>query len=328
MCDLIAFTTVGLWMLENGGEITMKTLIVCFSQTGNTLKVAERIRAGIVSVTGQCDLMNLSDVDTDSLADYDLVGLGCPVFYYQEPFNVSDFIEALPDLAGRQWFVFCTHGSVIGNTFPSVVERLKKKKISVIGYHDTYADGTLPFYPYPTLTTGHPDNIDLDAANSFGREIAERSQRIAEGDDALVPELAEVPAEWAQTAKSLNLDFMDQMMPKLRVDMEKCTHCHICEENCPVEGIDIEADPPRIQEPCVYCWYCAKICPTLAIEADWDMLVSMAPENYANYRKALDEAAAKGEFRWLIDPESMNFDDPLYKQRERELEEEETGDLS
>jgi hypothetical protein len=69
----------------------------------------------------------------------------------------------------------------------------------------------------------------------------------------------------------------------------------------------------------VYCWYCAKACPTLAIEADWDMLVATAPANYAEYRKALDEAAARGEFRWLIDPDSLDFDDPLYKQREREI---------
>ena len=28
----------------------------------------------------------------------DLVGIGCPVFYYQEPLNVRDFIAALPPL--------------------------------------------------------------------------------------------------------------------------------------------------------------------------------------------------------------------------------------
>ena len=28
---------------------------------------------------------------------------------------------------------------------------------------------------------------------------------------------------------------------------------------------------------------------------------------------------ARGEFRWLIDPETINCDDPLYKQREREI---------
>jgi hypothetical protein len=49
------------------------------------------------------------------------------------------------------------------------------------------------------------------------------------------------------------------------------------------------------------------------------MLVDMAPDNYFRYKKALKDAEAKGEFRWLIDPDSINYSDPLYKQREREV---------
>lgn len=45
----------------------------------------------------------------------------------------------------------------------------------------------------------------------------------------------------------------------------------------------------------------------------------MAPTLYARNRKDLDEAAARGEFRWLIDPETINYNDPLYKQRERKI---------
>jgi flavodoxin/ferredoxin len=298
----------------------MKTIIICFSQTGNTKKAAERIRAGVKGVTGQCDFVSLEDVDASSLASYDLVGLGCPTFYYQEPFNVRDFIEALPELKGKHWFVFCSHGSVIGNTFPSMVERLREKGIVVIGYHDTYADGTLPFYPYPTLTTGHPDKADLDEAGAFGNEIAGRSQRISEGDASLIPELAAVPEDWTQMANMLTPEALGHSMPALSIDMEKCTHCHACEDNCPVKGIDVEADPPRIQQPCIYCYRCANVCPTLAVEADWDTLVAMAPQNYARYREALDQAAARGEYRWLVDPDSMNFDDPLYMQRKREID--------
>jgi flavodoxin/ferredoxin len=302
-----------------GEAKNMKTLIICFSQTGNTRRIAEQIRNGIVEVTGQCDMKNLDEVDKNSLADYDLVGLGCPVFYYQEPFNVRNFVEDLPQLNGRRWFVFCTHGSVIGNTFPSMAERLQKKRVLVIGYHDSYADGTLPFYPYPTLTTGHPDALDLKEARAFGKKIAARSQRIAEGDKSLIPAPKAVPESWVRSSKMLNPEFLQQTMPKLRIDMQKCIKCHECEDNCPVKGIDVEAEPPRIQQPCVYCWNCAKICPVLAIEADWDMLVAMAPANYTHYREALDEAAARGEFRWLIDPDSIKFDDPLYRQREREI---------
>ncbi|MGD8892783.1 MAG: 4Fe-4S binding protein [Desulfobacterales bacterium] len=112
-------------------------------------------------------------------------------------------------------------------------------------------------------------------------------------------------------------------MPKFSINNETCIQCHECEENCPVQGIDIEAEPPRIQDPCIYCWRCVTICPTLSLEADWEPLVAMAPANYARYKKELDKVTARGEFRWLIDPETIVFDDPLYKQRQREIKDKE-----
>jgi flavodoxin/NAD-dependent dihydropyrimidine dehydrogenase PreA subunit len=297
----------------------LKTLIIYFSQTGNTCKVAGCIRDGIVAVTGQCDLTKLSDVDTGSLANYDLVGLGCPTHYWKAPFNVCDFIEKLPELKDRQWFVFCTHGATIGNTFPSMVERLKIKGIIVIGYHHTYADAKLPFYPYPVLTTGHPDSLDLEAARTFGREIVSRSQRVADGDLSIIPEPEPVPEEWTREAKTFNLKLLERIAPRLSINMDKCTRCHACEDNCPVKGIDVEADPPRVQNPCIYCFHCWGVCPTLAIEANWDLWASFAHENYVRYRRELDKAVACDEFRWLIDPDSLDFKDSFFKQREREL---------
>ncbi|MFB0561200.1 MAG: EFR1 family ferrodoxin [Candidatus Lokiarchaeia archaeon] len=297
----------------------MKTLIIYFSQSGNTRKVAEYIRDGIVDVTGQCDIMDINDVDTSSLENYNLVGLGCPTHYFKEPFNVREFIEGLPELRNRQWFVFCTHGSAIANTFPSLAERLKKKGIIVIGYHDTYADAKMPYLPYPTLTTGHPDSLELEEAYAFGKEIAKRSQCIAEGDKSLIPKPEPVAEEWVREAELYTLELLARITPPMSINMDKCTRCHTCEDNCPVKGIDVEADPPRIQNPCIYCLYCWKICPTLAIEADWKFLSTFGPEMYARLRQELDKAEASGEFRWLIDPDSLNFNDPLYKQREREL---------
>lgn len=297
----------------------MKTLIIHFSQTGFTRKVAEHIRDGIVEVTGGCDLKSLKEVNPDSLAEYDLVGLGCPVFYYQEPFNVRNFMQGLPELKDKQWFVFCTHGSVMGNTLVLMAEALKHKGIVVVGYHDTYSDGLIPFYPYPTLTTGHPDELEYEEARAFGREVAERSRRIDDGQRDLIPEPGRKNQEWAQQAEMFTPEFLSGVMPRMSINQEKCIQCQDCVENCPVDGIDVEADPPRIQDPCIYCWYCAKICPELAIEADWESVVRIAPQNYLRYREVLEEAAARGEFRWLMDPDSIDFDDPLYKQREREL---------
>jgi ferredoxin len=296
----------------------MKALIVYFSQTGFTRRIAERICVGIAEVVGSCEMTTLEDLTESKRTEFDLIGLGTPVFYFQEPFHVQDFIEGLPEQEGRHWFPFCTHGSVLGNTLASMTERLKKRGAVVVGTHHTYADGTLPFYPHPTLTTGHPDAIEEDEARAFGREIAERSRRVAAGESDLVPEPEAVAEEWVQAAAGLTPEFLRAVMPPLRIDAEKCTLCRECEGNCPVQGIDVEADPPRIQDPCVFCWHCAKTCPTLAIEGDWDPLVANAPETYARYRRELDKAAARGEFRWLVDPDSLDFDDPLYKQRQRE----------
>jgi flavodoxin/NAD-dependent dihydropyrimidine dehydrogenase PreA subunit len=302
----------------------MKTLIICFSQTGNTLKVAECIQDGIQEVTDSCELKKLEEVNKDELSNYDLVGLGCPVFYFREPFHVSDFIEGLPDLKGKQWFVFCSHGSVLGLTLISLAERLEEKGILVIGSHHTYADGTLPFYPYPTVTTGHPDDKDLEEARVFGKSIAQCSLAVAKGDTGCIVKPAPVTEDWVpQEAAMLTREFMDQAMPRLSIDDDKCTMCGECQDVCPVQGIDIEAEPRRIQDPCIYCWYCAKLCPTCAIETDWSMLVSMAPANYERYIQALKDAEARGEFRWLVDPDTMNYDDPLFKQKLREVEEEE-----
>ena len=298
----------------------MKTLIIYFSQTNNTRKIAERITDGIIDATGQCDIKPLNDVDTKSLPEYDLIGLGSPVFYYREPFNVRNFIESLPELNGQHWFVFCTHGNVVGNFFPSVADRLKKKNALVIGFHNTYADITVPYYPRPSYTSGHPDPMDLEEARIFGREIAERTPRITDQNSPLIPPPGPVSSEgWIKDSYRLTEEVLKQVMPKLCLNTETCIQCHECEENCPVQGIYIEADPPRLQSPCIFCFRCVTICPTASIGADWEPLLAMVPANYKRYKEELDRVTARGEFRWLIEPDSINLADPLYKQREREI---------
>ncbi len=122
-----------------------------------------------------------------------------------------------------------------------------------------------------------------------------------------------------QATISLTREFLSQGMPRLSVNLEKCTQCRECQDICPVNGIDIESDPPRIQEPCIYCFHCASICPTCSIEADWSQLVKSAPANYARYKDALNNATERGEFRWLIEPETVDCSYPLHKQRESEI---------
>lgn len=297
----------------------MKSLMIVFSQTGYTLRTAEQIREGILSVTGQCDLAPLARAQGQAIADYDLVGLGCPVFYYQEPFHVRDFVEELPRQNGRHWFLFCSHGSAIGVTLFSLSERLRKKGAHLVGYFDIYSDACAPFIPYPTFTTGHPDEREYASARTFGREVAERTIRFLSGETPPVPEPRPPKKEWVEAARMLTPETLKNVLPPLNVNRAKCTFCGACEQNCPVQGIDTKTAPPRIQDPCIFCLRCVMVCPTLAIEADWSWMVANNPSHYARLRMWLDEAAERGEFRWLVDPDSIRFDDYMQKQRERAL---------
>jgi flavodoxin/ferredoxin len=301
----------------------MKMLILFFSQTQYTRKVAERMRAGAVETGADCELASIRDVDTATLHSYDLVGLGTPVFYYQEPANVRQFIVDLPELTGKHWFIFTTHASTIGITMESMRRGLENKGAVIVGYHDTYADSTMPVIPFPTLTTGHPDESEYEAARLFGKEIVLTAQRIAAGDTSLIPSLDYEPDQWADLAETLKLENLAHFMPPLRIDKDTCTQCHTCEENCPVDGIDISADPPSIQNPCIYCWRCVMVCPEIAIDAvdgDWGSLQEGMPVSYQLYRERLDAAAARGEFKWLMDPDTLDFENTQLKQRRARLE--------
>jgi ferredoxin len=301
----------------------MRMLIIVFSQTGYTQKVAECIRDGAIEMGTECELAAISDVDPSSLHEYDLIGLGCPVFYGKEPLNVRWFVERLPEMKGKHWFIFTTHASTIGIAMIAMARGLESKGAVIVGSHDTYADSTAPFIPYPTLTTGHPDEQEYEEARVFGKDLVDLAQRIADGDTGLIPSLDLVSEEFANVTETFPVEFMEQTFPKLQIDREKCVQCHTCEETCPAKGIAINPDSYSIQNPCIYCFRCVMVCPEIAIDAvdsEWGMLLDMIPSSYELYRKRLDEAAARGEFRWLMDPDSIDFEDTMLKQRRRNKE--------
>ena len=71
----------------------MKSIIIYFSQTGNTRKIARSIHSGMKELVEQCDIARIQDVKREDLTRYDLIGLGGPVWHRREPVNVLNFIE-------------------------------------------------------------------------------------------------------------------------------------------------------------------------------------------------------------------------------------------
>ena len=310
----------------------MKSIIIYYSQTGNTRKIARAIHRGARTLLEKCHIAPIKEVKPKDLDNYDLIGLGSPVWMGAEPPNVRLFTESLPDQKGKHLFSFCTHGTMPELYFPTVVRRLKSRNYTVIGTRDWY--GGSPG-PEPYYTDGHPDEIDLKEAEEFGREMVEISHRISAGEKELIPPVPEhvltpqllVFAEFYRCGHNPH--------GRLTYNPKKCAYpkCTICMENCTMNYIDLSVDPPIFGDKGTECdnyfgcTFCEMICPTGAISGDWEELSNLNQNimraldlGYNILEKPLDDAEAAGRFRRLVPKEkvkmgSNRFDHkrPLFK---------------
>jgi len=286
----------------------MRVLIIYFSQTGGTLKIAKKIHEGIINSGNECELASIiKEVNEKNLNQYDLIGLGSPTFLFREPLNVKRFIDNMQEVAGKHCFIFATHGSCIGNQFYFMSEGLKKKGYIVIDSFDSYSDSSIQFYPSPMHTTGHPDKIELEQAKQFGEKICGISQRVKNGELDLLPKFELITSTWwARDSKILTPELLRKISPAFKINTDKCTKCYICQDNCPADAVNIDAEPPEIQkEGCIFCWYCEKACPEGAIEADWTFMRKNSKTNLKKYIKLLKKAEEEGKFRPYIDYEKI-----------------------
>ncbi len=110
--------------------------VLWYSQTGNTQKCGKVLartleKKGITVIYG-----DLCDFDQTKITNADLIVIGAPVFYYDIPDFVKDFIQSLPDLKGIPVAVYVTFGGPEGNQYNaacSILEGLVQKNGVPVG---------------------------------------------------------------------------------------------------------------------------------------------------------------------------------------------------
>jgi ferredoxin/flavodoxin len=171
----------------------LKAVIVYYSATGSTFKVAKAICQGLRK-TMSCDLVKIKKADPKKMAQYDLIGLGGPIWYYRDTANLKLFLHKMPMMEGKPAFLFCTHGSEPIGFFDSLGQTVMKRKMTIIGWNDWYGSVFHVLHmPKPYLTDGHPDAVDLAQAEAFGDEMADRARSFLAGDFSAIPDVPQGP---------------------------------------------------------------------------------------------------------------------------------------
>jgi NAD-dependent dihydropyrimidine dehydrogenase PreA subunit/flavodoxin len=263
----------------------MKGIVAYYSATGNTQKIAKAIHQGMKGILEQCDIGSIMKTDPKSMSEYDVVAIGGPLWYWREPAHLRLFAYNMPSMEGKLCILFCCHGSTPCGFFYSFAPALIKKGLKIIGWKDWYSSMYQVLHlPYPYLTHGHPDKIDLEEAETFGREMAKLGLRISAGETGIIPEIPKGPdADWLWRPYIVDGDahvpgtersagavspVPRKPHPTRKINKAKCAYptCTVCIDNCPMNAFDVSKDPPQVRQNCKECSLCELMCPNEAIE--------------------------------------------------------------
>lgn len=272
----------------------MKAIVLYYSATGNTAKIAGSIHRGMRSVLERCDLESIREADPGSMADYDLLVIGGPIWYFRETANLRDFIYNMPDMKGKQCALFCTHGSSPDGYMFSLSTAVKRKGMTIIGWNNWYGSVYQVLHmPKPYMTDGHPDEISLEQAGAFGSEMAERAMKIGQGETGLIPKPGIDPGSsigvgaeglWKLYGLGDSAPPPEPGVPPPKfkmekavreLDPEKCKYpdCRKCIGICPISAISFIDGGMSIKESCIDCALCDKLCPEGAIDVNDEALL-------------------------------------------------------
>ena len=172
----------------------MKVLIIYFSQTKNTEKIASAIYEE-VSLTNEVALCKLDEVDPDSIKTYDQVFLGSPIHAGTIAKETQVFLEKLPLLPAMRLAGFITHAAT---AYPSqaleqmtqpFVDICRDKEMEYLGCFN--CQGYLADFMHEAVQkmqdasdaewqekvirmTGHPNATDEADAKAFARKSLKR----------------------------------------------------------------------------------------------------------------------------------------------------------
>ncbi|MBQ6480681.1 MAG: EFR1 family ferrodoxin [Anaerolineaceae bacterium] len=232
----------------------MQNIIYYFTGTGNSLNTARIIADEI----GGAELISVKkDPAAVSAKNADMIGFVCPVYEWDVPSPMKEFVEKLVINPDAYIFMVVTYILVYGKSFETIAGLLETKDahISFADAIRCVASQCIVYDPFP------PEKIMTPYSNkravSIGERIAEKAEKKYPKQSSLIRKL-----------------YSRMMTPFMNIQheydkgfyaSENCTGCGICMKICPCSNISIVNRKPQFHHKCIACNACVAYCPRKAI---------------------------------------------------------------
>lgn len=150
--------------------MAIKSLIIYQSfHHQNTQKVAV-IMADILGAT----LINVSEARSEDIKNYDLIGFGSGIYFWQHHQQLINFVKNLEKFQNKKAFIFSTSGLPgMKNIFHRPLKKLLAQKgFGVIGEFNCLGrDSVGPLKYFGGINKKRPNEKDLEKAKNFIQKL-------------------------------------------------------------------------------------------------------------------------------------------------------------
>ncbi|MBQ8177622.1 MAG: EFR1 family ferrodoxin [Clostridia bacterium] len=233
----------------------MKTTIYYFSGTGNTLKVAEILKTKLTSLGVNVELKDITKDSTPTPSDTIIIAY--PVYGFNPPKNVIDFVRALPEDVIKVYFLKTSGEPLRLNDASSLTLKrtLERKGYVVCGeYHYVM--------PY-NMIFKHTDALASKMLLTASERLKTAAQEIASGRRRHI--LMPLRARVMRAVCRIEHKGMALNGRLYKVNENKCINCGKCLKNCPTKNVTYQNGKFHFSGNCLGCARCAFNCPTDAI---------------------------------------------------------------
>lgn len=256
----------------------MNILIVYFSATGNTEKIAHAVKDALVREGVEVEMRDITvpsartvGIDTSR---YDGIFFGFPVHSHRAPRIVREWLATL-DGKGKRCATFFTYGGfTVHPCHWCTRKQLEERGFIVVSSAEFPGFHTFNLGGWKALP-GRPDSGDLTLAGEYALHTIERFA----SEDTVVPDEFPITGETEDYLDKIEqFRFMVLTQVPTRGGGE-CSLCMKCGELCPSGAMDAVRGEAA-HDLCIACLGCMAVCPENALRindmsASWETKLAM-----------------------------------------------------